>query len=304
MAAAKRWLLWWVALLGRIWRALVFWRRPQPDDRGEVEARRRMLRQTGAGIVGMAAMTSGLRSVIAAAREDTNEATRYRWGMVIDLDRCTACGSCAVACRQENNIPTFGPEAVNDGAHIEWMSMYWKEGKNGELPEFLPLPCQQCADPPCVKVCPVGATYKGSDGITYQIWDRCIGCRYCMVACPYSRRSFNWKQPEWDDLSVQLLNPDVATRPAGVVEKCTFCHHRIKSAVEQAKLEDRPVRDEDAMHLTACAAACPAKAITFGDMNNPDSEVSRQAKSPRRFRLLEHLGTEPSVVYLKRDRVE
>jgi molybdopterin-containing oxidoreductase family iron-sulfur binding subunit len=227
---------------------------------------------------------------------------KHRWGMVIDLDRCTACGSCTVACREENNVPVYGPGDGNDGARPEWMSLLWRESDTGGLPEVLPFPCQHCEDAPCVKVCPVGATYKDEEGLTAQIYDRCIGCRYCMVACPYARRSFNWREPEWPGALAELLNPDVATRPKGVVEKCTFCHHRIERVKEEAAMQGRAPTDDECRHLTACAQACPAQAITFGDRNDPDSEVSRQAESPRAFRLLDHLGTKPAVVYLKRDR--
>jgi molybdopterin-containing oxidoreductase family iron-sulfur binding subunit len=168
---------------------------------------------------------------------------------------------------------------------------------------MLPFPCQHCQDAPCVKVCPVGATYKDSEGIVVQVWDRCIGCRYCMVACPYERRFFTWEhEKQWDGSLVQLLNPDVATRPAGVVEKCTFCSHRIAGAREDARLAGTKPTDETFKHLTACAQACPSKAITFGDLNDEDSSVATQARSPRAFRLLEHLGTDPNVVYLRRDR--
>jgi menaquinone reductase, iron-sulfur cluster-binding subunit len=229
---------------------------------------------------------------------------KRRWGMAIDLDRCTACSACVVACRQENNIPTVESKYDTHGAQIEWMSALWRdpsEGKGG-LPEMLPFPCQHCLNAQCVKVCPVGATYKDDEGLTVQVWDRCIGCRYCMVACPYGRRSYNWAEPEWDGTLVQLLNPDVATRPRGVVEKCTFCSHRIADVKERAKLEGRAPMDEELRRLTACAAACPSEAISFGDLNDPDSTVARQARSPRVFRLLEDLDTEPSVVYLQRDR--
>jgi molybdopterin-containing oxidoreductase family iron-sulfur binding subunit len=123
-----------------------------------------------------------------------------------------------------------------------------------------------------------------------------------MVACPYGRRSFNWDEPHWDGTLVQLLNPDVATRPKGVVEKCTFCHHRIRRAEEEASIAGRALTDEDVHRLPACAAVCPAAAITFGDLDDPDSQVTELSRSPRAFRLLEHLGTDPSVVYLKRDR--
>jgi molybdopterin-containing oxidoreductase family iron-sulfur binding subunit len=223
-----------------------------------------------------------------------------RWGMTIDLDRCSACGSCAVACRQENNVPSYGPDPRLDGARPEWLSLLWRETDG--VPELLPMPCQQCEDAPCVKVCPVGATYKGLDGITMQVWDRCIGCRYCMVACPYSRRSFNWVEPEWSPEEVQMLNPDVATRPRGVVEKCTFCHHRIRRLREECALAGREPTDDELARLPACAAACPANAITFGDLSDPTSRVAALAQSPRAFRLFEHLGTRPAVTYLERER--
>ena len=230
-------------------------------------------------------------------------ARRRHWGMAIDLDRCAACNACGVACRQENNVPSYGADPRFHGARPEWMSMLWQEPARPDgLPELLPLPCMHCADPPCVKVCPVGATYKDPDGITMQVWDRCIGCRYCMVACPYSRRSFNWSEPAWTASEQQMLNPDVATRPHGVVEKCTFCHHRIRALSEQARIEGRDLRDDEVQRLPACAAACPAAAITFGDLDDPASRVSELAASPRAFRLLEHLGTEPSVYYLKKER--
>ncbi|HTJ45693.1 MAG TPA: 4Fe-4S dicluster domain-containing protein [Kofleriaceae bacterium] len=226
-----------------------------------------------------------------------------RWGMAIDLDRCTLCGSCTVACRQENNIPTAPADDEHKGALIEWISILWREPEEeGAFPEGMPFPCQHCANAPCVKVCPVGATFKSPEGITMQIWERCIGCRYCMVACPYGRRSFNWDEPQWDGTLAQLLNPDVATRPEGVVEKCTFCHHRIRDVKERAAVEQRELTDEELQRLPACAAACPADAITFGDLDDPDSKVAQLSRSSRRFKLLDHLGTDPSVVYLKRDR--
>lgn len=229
--------------------------------------------------------------------------SEHRWGMAIDLDRCSACGACTIACRQENNVPVLGPAPENEGAHIEWMSMLWRESEEpGGLPEMLPFPCQHCETAPCTKVCPVGATYKDHEGITAQIWERCIGCRYCMAACPYSRRSFNWVRPEYPGTTQQYLNPDVATRAMGVVEKCTFCHHRIQDLKERAAAEGRELNDEELQRLPACAAACPARAITFGDLNDPEGALTRLSVSPRVFRLLDHLGTKPRVFYLRRDR--
>lgn len=256
---------------------------------------------TRRSLLGGAAAAAGAAALGASSSAAAGPARR--WGMVIDLDRCTACGACTVACRQENNVPPSRPGPEHGGREIEWMSLLWQEAEGaGGLPIALPFPCQHCAEAPCVKACPVGATLKSAEGITLQIWERCIGCRYCMVACPYGRRSFNWEEPRWDGTLVQLLNPDVATRPAGVVEKCTFCHHRIRDAKQRAALEGRALADEDARRLPACAAACPAEAIVFGDLNDPESRVAQLARDSRRFRLLEHLGTDPSVIYLKRDR--
>jgi molybdopterin-containing oxidoreductase family iron-sulfur binding subunit len=223
--------------------------------------------------------------------------------MVIDLDRCTACGACAVACAEENNVPVGHTTADGKGAQIEWLSMLWRDSTDPHgMPEMLPFPCQHCNDAPCVKVCPVDATFKDEDGFVVQVTDRCIGCRYCMVACPYSRRFFNWEAPQWDGNLVQLLNPDVGTRPKGVVEKCSFCQHRYQDLKERAALDGRAPRDDELQHLTACAAACPSKAITFGDLDDQKSAARQLAEDPRAFRLLEELGADPNVVYLKRDR--
>ena len=160
-----------------------------------------------------------------------------------------------------------------------------------------PVPCMHCEDPPCVKVCPVGATYQNPDGITAQVWERCIGCRHCMVACPYARRYFNWTAPAWDDHSG--LNPEVALRPQGVVEKCTLCHHRVRAAQERAAVDEEPLDDEALRRLPACAQSCPTQAITFGDLADPGSEVARLAQSPRAFRLLPEAGTRPKIIYLR-----
>ena len=222
-----------------------------------------------------------------------------RWGMVIDLDRCTGCQACATACQQENNIPPPLADSAAEGRSIRWMDV--TPQLEGEYPEvklrLIPRPCMQCDNPPCVKVCPVGATSLSDDGIVAQIYARCIGCRYCTTACPYTLRYFNWYEPSWPAEMGQALNPDVSVRPKGVVEKCTFCHHRLQKAWDRAALEKRELREGD--YRPACAEACPARAIVFGDLNDPHSEVARLSRSPRAFRLLEDLGTEPKVSYLR-----
>jgi molybdopterin-containing oxidoreductase family iron-sulfur binding subunit len=156
-----------------------------------------------------------------------------------------------------------------------------------------------CEETPCSKVCPVNATTHGADGIVAQIPGRCIGCRLCMCACPYTARSFNWREPRWPSPMEKQLSPDVAVREKGVVEKCCFCVHRIRKARAKAREEGRELRDEDVVRLPACCQTCPAGARVFGDLDDPESTVSRLARSPRAFRLLEELGSEPKVHYLR-----
>ncbi|MBI5117236.1 4Fe-4S dicluster domain-containing protein [Candidatus Poribacteria bacterium] len=222
-----------------------------------------------------------------------------RWGMVIDLDKCTACQACVVACRQENNVPFAGEEQAAMGRAIFWMQLI--PILEGEYPKlkarYLPRPCFHCDNPPCVRVCPVGATYKNPEGLVGQIYARCIGCRYCTAACPYTARYFNWRAPHWPAEAADKMNPDVYVRTKGVVEKCSFCVHRIRKAKEKARAENRQIRDGEVK--PACAETCPSNAIFFGDLDDPRSLVSILARSRRAFRLEEHLGTEPKVIYLR-----
>ncbi len=229
------------------------------------------------------------------------QARRRMWGMVIDLDKCAGCRCCVVACRLENNVPVAGPEQAELQRPIYWMDLLSVTvGEySGMEGHFVPTPCNHCETPKCVKVCPVGATYINEEGIVAQIWARCIGCRYCTVACPYTRRYFNWYKPSWPDSLKNQLNPDVATRPKGVVEKCTFCHHRLRKARARARKENRPLTDADVRKLPACAQSCPTEAIVFGDLNDPQSQVFQLARSPRSFRLQEEMGTHPKVIYLR-----
>jgi menaquinone reductase, iron-sulfur cluster-binding subunit len=222
-----------------------------------------------------------------------------RWGMVIDLDKCTACQACVVACKLENNVPSPRQEDASKSRTISWLKVIPTrgEGSGQEKTTFVPLPCMHCDHPPCIKVCPVDATNISNEGIVRQIYARCIGCRYCTNACPYTVRHFNWSRPEWPEQAQEYLNPDVSVRPVGVVEKCTFCHHRLQRAKEKARTQERELRQDD--YVPACVEICPADAMRFGDLDDPQSEVSQLTRNPRAFRLLEELGTEPKVIYLR-----
>jgi molybdopterin-containing oxidoreductase family iron-sulfur binding subunit len=219
--------------------------------------------------------------------------------MVIDLDRCSGCQGCVTACRVENNIPPTDAHAAHVGRAFTWMEMipYGEGHEEHAALNVLPRPCMHCDEPPCVKVCPVGATFKNREGIVGQIFGRCIGCRYCTTACPYTARYFNWYEPEWPDPMQNQINPDVSLRPKGVVEKCTLCHHRLQNARDQARAEQRDLRPGE--YVPACVESCPAEAMTFGDLSDSGSEVAELARSRRAFKLLEDLGTEPKVIYLR-----
>ena len=221
-----------------------------------------------------------------------------RWGMTIDLAKCTACQACVVACETENNVPYATPEDARQGRIISWITLL-PEIK-GHYPRLgmrlMPVPCLHCDKPPCIQVCPVRATGIEPDGIVRQTFARCIGCRYCTTACPYTRRAFNWRQPELAGDLGEALNPDVSLRTKGVVEKCTLCHHRLIKARERARIENRPLVEGD--YVPACAEVCPSGAITFGDLEDANSAASQLAHGPRAFELLEELGTHPKVIYL------
>lgn len=218
--------------------------------------------------------------------------------MVIDLDRCTGCGTCMAACHQENNLTAVGPEESSRDRAFHWLRLLPEVfGSGAEVKvRYVPQPCVHCDDPPCVRVCPVHATYLGEEGIVAQIYSRCIGCRYCVAACPYNAKVFNWYEPEWPGDLKRRANPDVSLRGKGVVEKCTFCHHRVVKAREETRAAGREMQDGDV--TPACAESCPARAIVFGDLDDPTSRVSEMTRSPRAFRLHADLGTKPKVYYL------
>lgn len=225
----------------------------------------------------------------------------HRWGMAVDLDRCTGCEACVVACRAENNIPTVGEEQAQEGRAIHWMRV--ERYYEGEFPDvrvkFQPVLCQQCDNAPCEPVCPTYASYHTDEGLNGQVYNRCIGTRYCANACPYTVRFFNFFNPAWDKPLHLQLNPDVSLRQVGLMEKCTFCVQRIKSAEIRAKEEKRELRDGEP--APACVQSCPPRALVFGDLNDPESEVSRLARSHRGLKLLGELGTQPKVTYLQRN---
>lgn len=223
-----------------------------------------------------------------------------KWGMVIDLDKCTGCGACQVACKMENNIPVVDPEEAARDRVMFWMDMITTY--EGEYPNVqarrMPKPCFHCDNPPCTKVCPVGATYKNEEGLVAQIYHRCIGCRYCMAACPFTAKIFNWYEPPVFNKNRSTFNPDVSKRMVGVVEKCTFCAHRLMKVKEQAASEDRRIRDDE--YIPACAEICPADAIYFGDLEDPTSKVYNLSRSYRASRVMVDLGVEPKVFYLSK----
>src|SRR5215475_16134134 len=231
---------------------------------------------------------------------DDHKFSKPQWAMVIDLDRCTGCEACVVACRVENNIPVVGPEEAAKGRSINWIRV--ERYFEGEFPDvkvkFMPVLCQQCEEAPCEPVCPVYATYHTDEGLNAQVYNRCVGTRYCANNCPYTARSFNWFDSSWDAPLDKALNPEVSIRGRGVMEKCTFCIQRIRKGEDKARDEGRDVRDGDV--LPECVQSCPASAMTFGNIADPNSQVARLSKSNRAAKLMEDLGTKPRVIYLSK----
>jgi len=234
----------------------------------------------------------------------------FRWGMAVDLSACTGCSACVVACYSENNIPVVGKDAQSKGREMSWLRIerYFDpvKGEDGAQEfqvSFLPMMCQHCGNAPCEPVCPVFATYHNDEGLNAMVYNRCVGTRYCSNNCSYKVRRFNWYEYDLPEPMKLMLNPDVTKRSVGVMEKCTFCVQRISEAKDHAKDEGRMVRDGEVQ--PACVQSCPTQALAFGNLNDPESKVSKLAAGDRAYKVLDHhLNTQPAISYMNRVRYE
>jgi len=235
----------------------------------------------------------------------------HHWALMVDLNACTGCSTCVIACQAENNIPVIGKEEVKNRRIMHWMRIdrYYEGDLENPTVLHMPLMCQHCDNAPCENVCPVSATNHSHEGINQMAYNRCVGTKYCINNCPYKVRRFNWYKYAMNDkfdynmnseMGRMVLNPDVTVRERGVVEKCSFCIQRIQEGKLKAKTEGRKLEDGDI--TPACMQACPSGAIVFGDLNDPESKVAKLMKDPRNYHLLEEMHTLPSVGYLTKIR--
>jgi molybdopterin-containing oxidoreductase family iron-sulfur binding subunit len=227
----------------------------------------------------------------------------HQWAMAIDLNKCNGCSACVVSCNAENNVPVVGRQEVLNRREMHWMRIdrYYKGPEDWPSVTFQPMTCQHCENAPCESVCPVLATVHSSDGMNQQVYNRCVGTRYCANNCPYKVRRFNWfDYPHTDPNENMVLNPDVAVRSRGVMEKCSMCIQRVQESKLNAKKEGRELRDGEIK--LACQQSCSSNAIVFGDMNDPKSEISRVLKDQRNFTVLEELNVKPRLSYLTKVR--
>ena len=230
----------------------------------------------------------------------------HAWAMVIDAAVCIGCNACVVACQSENNVAVVGPEEVARGRDMHWLRVDVYDHGTEANPKlgFQPVPCMHCEHAPCEPVCPVAASVHDGEGLNLQVYNRCVGTRFCEANCPYKVRRFNFfgyaDGQEYANLGFEAYraqkNPEVTVRARGVMEKCTYCVQRISAARRAAERDDRPIGTDEVK--TACQSACPTSAISFGDLHQKDSAVNRQKADPRHYALLEHLGTRPRTTYL------
>jgi molybdopterin-containing oxidoreductase family iron-sulfur binding subunit len=230
----------------------------------------------------------------------------YAWGMVIDTAACIGCNACVVACQAENNIPVVGPEEIAQGRDMHWLriDIYDQGTPEQPRPGFQPVPCMHCEQAPCEPVCPVAASVHDNEGLNVQVYNRCVGTRFCEANCPYKVRRFNFfayaDGQEYGNLGTESIkaqrNPEVTVRTRGVMEKCTYCVQRIARARQKAEREDRAIAEGEV--VTACQAACPTRAIAFGNLNSEVSAIRSMKVDPRHYVLLGDLGTRPRTTYL------